>query len=407
MTLDDQRVRGNGASILANDNAWSHQSRTILALAGLPEIFYSARLSGLARLAVLLLTATGTVTLKPVYPLDELAARVQGEVRGDGRVSITGIAPLAEAESGELSFYADEKYRKELARTHASAIITESPLKLSIPQVIHPDPALAVNALLELFFPRTPLNGQSRRAEIAPDAEVSSDAGIGPFVVIGPQATVGPGSQLHAGVVIGASATIGANCVLAANVVVGERCRLGDRVRIHAGAVIGSDGFGYARRGTRFEKLRHCGIVVLEDDVEIGANATIDRATLGCTVLRRGVKLDNLVHIGHNVEIGEDSIMAAQGGVSGSTQIGRRVMMGGQVGMVDHLTVGDDAVLIAQSGVIGNVAPGTMVSGYPARPHRQVLKAQAALRRLDRLQQRVRELEQRMNGDESHTPSDD
>jgi UDP-3-O-[3-hydroxymyristoyl] glucosamine N-acyltransferase len=180
------------------------------------------------------------------------------------------------------------------------------------------------------------------------------------------------------------------------NVVIRERAVIGSRVILHPGAVIGADGFGYAKREGRYIKVRHVGIVVIEDDVEIGANATVDRGTMGQTWIKRGVKLDNLVHIAHNVEVGEDTVMAAQCGISGSTVIGNRVMMGGQVGMVDHLHIGDEALLIAQSGVIGDIPSRAKVSGYPARSHREVLRAQAEMRGLGRLRDRVKELEKQI-----------
>jgi UDP-3-O-[3-hydroxymyristoyl] glucosamine N-acyltransferase len=218
-----------------------------------------------------------------------------------------------------------------------------------------------------------------------------------PFAYIGEGSSIGERTTIHPGVQIEADVQLGEDCLIWPNVVIRQGSRIGSRVIIHPGAVIGADGFGYARRDSKFIKLRHVGIVVIEDDVEIGANATVDRGTIGRTLIRRGVKLDNLVHIAHNVQVGEDSVMAAQTGISGSTVIGNRVMMGGQVGLVDHLKIGDDAVFIAQSGVIGDIPPHAKVSGYPARPHRDVLRAQAELRSLGRLRKKVKELEKKLS----------
>jgi UDP-3-O-[3-hydroxymyristoyl] glucosamine N-acyltransferase len=253
---------------------------------------------------------------------------------------------------------------------------------------------LALVTLVDLFHPPSaPAAGVHRLAQVSGSAHLAEDVSVGPFVFVGERVRIGRGTVLHPGVYLGDDVTVGEDGVIWTNAVIREGCRLGDRVLIHPGAVLGADGFGFARREGRFLKIRHVGIVVIEDDVEIGANATIDRGTLGTTTVRRGVKIDNLVHIAHNVEVGEDSAMAAQVGISGSTLVGRRVLMGGQVGMVDHLTIGDDAVLVAQSGVIGNVPPGAMLSGYPARPHREVLKTTAALRGLEKIKKRLRELE--------------
>jgi len=333
------------------------------------------------------------------YKLDELARHVDGRVEGDGSFVVTGLSSLADAGPTELSFYASPKYAPLLAQTRAGALLTAQTLPGVEHQILVADPFLSMNRLLDLFYPPSP---GAAAPPVDPGSRVAASARLAEGVRVMPSAYVGEGSAigartvLYPGAYVGRQVQIGEDSVLWPNAAVLDGCLLGSRVILHAGAVVGADGFGYAKRDGRYIKIRHVGIVVIEDDVEIGANAAIDRATLGRTVIHRGAKIDNLVHIGHNVEVGEDTVMAAQCGISGSTVIGKRVMMGGQVGLVDHLRVGDDAILIAQSGVIGDIPPGTVVSGYPARPHREVLRSQAELRSLGRLRAEMRELGRRL-----------
>ncbi|HXV61608.1 MAG TPA: UDP-3-O-(3-hydroxymyristoyl)glucosamine N-acyltransferase [Vicinamibacteria bacterium] len=329
------------------------------------------------------------------FRLDALCARLHGELVGDGAIEITGLSSLADAGPGDLSLFADPRYRKELANTKASAIVARERIPHPpIAQVLVKDPLLALIDLVELFHQPTSFgSGVHALASVSPSTRLGEGVTVGPFAVIGEDVTIGARTVVHPGAYLGPSVSVGDDSLIWTNAVIRDGCRLGDRVIIHPGAVIGADGFGFARRDGKFHKIRHVGIVVIEDDVEIGANATIDRATLGQTRIERGVKIDNLVHIAHNVHIGEDSAMAAQVGISGSTVVGKRVLMGGQSGLVDHLTIGEDAVLIAQSGVIGDVPAGATVSGYPARHHREVLKSTAELRGLEKLRKRVRELE--------------
>jgi UDP-3-O-[3-hydroxymyristoyl] glucosamine N-acyltransferase len=332
------------------------------------------------------------------FTVDELAGRIGGDVLGDGSVRLRGLASLKDAGPTDLSLFADRRYEDELRATRAGALVTRGRIEgVSVPQILHADPFVALAALVEIFVPRcSPPPGVHSLAFVSQTARISESASVLPFAHVGDRVSIGARTIVHPGVFLGEGVAIGEDCTLWPNVVVREGCRLGNRVVVHPGAAIGADGFGFARREGKFLKIRHVGTVVIEDDVEIGANAAIDRGTLGSTILRRGVKIDNLVHVAHNVEVGEDSAMAAQVGISGSTVVGKRVLMGGQVGVVDHLQIGDDAILIAQSGVIGDVPSRAMVSGYPARPHREVLKAAAETRSLERLRRRVRKLEERL-----------
>ncbi len=335
------------------------------------------------------------------FRVDELAKQVGGSLIGDGSVEISGVASLADAGPQDLSFFASDKYSDALAKTGAGALLTAKQVPtLTIPQIVLPDPFLGINGLIDLFHPpdrAKPPTGVDPQAKVVDSVRIGEGSSIGPFVFVGDGTSIGARTVIHSGAYIGAEVRLGDEVVVWPNVVIREGSVIGSHVTIHSGAVIGADGFGFARRNGSFIKLRHVGIVIIEDDVEIGANATIDRANFGRTLIRRGVRLDNLVHIGHNVEIGEDTVMAAQCGVSGSTVIGRRVMMGGQVGMVDHIKIGDDSIFIAQSGVIGDVPAQAKVSGYPARSHREVLRAQAEMRGLSRLRAKLRAIEEKLS----------
>jgi UDP-3-O-[3-hydroxymyristoyl] glucosamine N-acyltransferase len=334
------------------------------------------------------------------FRLDEIARKVDGKIVGDANLEITGLASLGDAGPKDLSFYAGTRYTAQLSQTRAGAVlITEHHPDLDISQILVADPFLAVNLLMDELYPPAESDlpvGIHSLAAVHESARIGEDVRVMPFAHIGRDTKVGSRTTVHTGAKIGAGVHLGEDCVIWPNVVIRERTQIGSRVIIHPGAVIGADGFGYAKREGRYIKVHHVGIVVIEDDVEIGANATVDRGTMGRTWIKRGVKLDNLVHIAHNVEVGEDTVMAAQCGVSGSTVIGNRVMAGGQVGMVDHLHIGDEALLIAQSGIIGDIPSRAKVSGYPARSHREVLRAQAEMRALGRLRDRVRELEKRV-----------
>ncbi len=354
--------------------------------------------------------------------LAELAARLRARLAGDGSVRIRGVAGLREAGPGQLSFLANPRYAELVAQTRASAVILpESFPATGIPALYTPEPYLAFVEALEIFdqsVPETVPPGIDATAAIDPSALVDPTASIGPFVVVGPAARIGAGSRIMAGCYVGPEVRVGSACFLHPHVVLRRQTELGDRVIIHAGAVLGDDGFGFAPDGEAYRKIPQLGRVVVEDEVEIGANTTIDRGTTGVTRIGRGSKIDNLVMIAHNVEIGPDTIICAQAGLSGSARVGRHVTLGGQAGVTGHIAIGDHARVGAQSGVTRAIPAGETWSGYPAQPHRQASRAYAALRdlaaalrELRRLEERVRALENRPGGDsederngESSTP---
>jgi UDP-3-O-[3-hydroxymyristoyl] glucosamine N-acyltransferase len=259
------------------------------------------------------------------------------------------------------------------------------------------DPYAAMMRTLLLFDPGLPEIpvGVHPTAVVAPDARLADGVGIGPYVVVESAAEIGRGSRIAAGGYVGQGARLGEACHLYPRVYVGRQCILGSRVVIHAGTVIGSDGFGYAPIEGRFHKIPQIGIVEIADDVEIGANACIDRATFGKTSIGRGTKIDNLVQIAHNVALAEDGVIAALCGIAGSTRLGRGIRIGGQVGVTGHVRVGDGVSIAARAGVIGDLPDGASVFGFPARPHREALRAEATLRKLPDLLKRVRGLEAR------------
>ncbi len=331
--------------------------------------------------------------------LETVAKAIDGEIIGDGSIEITGVAGIREAREGELTFLANPRYEPYLEQTRASAVIVAENHRTTAKTLIrNSNPYLAFLKAVCLFRgeERRPDPGTHPTAVIAADAVVDPTAWIGPHVVIEPGASIGADVLIHAGGYVGAGAAVGAGSCLYPRVTVGEGCRLGERVIVHSGAVIGSDGFGFVRDGDRYRKVPQIGNVLVEDDVEIGANVTIDRAAMGSTRIGRGSKIDNLVQIGHNVHIGEHCIIVAQVGISGSTKVGDNAMLAGQVGVVGHIEIGAGAQIGAKSGVSKSVKPGEKVFGYPALPVAQAMRIEAVNRHLPELAQSVRALRRRI-----------
>jgi UDP-3-O-[3-hydroxymyristoyl] glucosamine N-acyltransferase len=337
--------------------------------------------------------------------LSELARLVGGKVVGNDRVEIKKVASIEEAGPGDITFVAHPRYRHYLATSKASAVIVGSELAADAAAASGrnflqvSEPYLAFAKILWLFQTPRHYDGRiSPHADIEPQAVLEEGVTVFPHAYVGAGAKVRRGTVLFPGVFLGEGVEVGEYCVLHAQVVVREGCRLGNRVILHPGVVIGSDGFGYAASGKERIKIPQVGIVVVEDDVEIGANTTVDRATLGKTVIGRGSKIDNLVQIAHNVVVGEHSVIAAQVGVAGSTRIGNEVVLAGQVGIVNHVEIGDKAVIGPQSGIPQSVPPGAVLSGgIAAAPHRQWLKVMTLLPQLPELWNAVRGLERKVS----------
>ncbi len=336
----------------------------------------------------------------------DIAALVGGTVTGDETAVICGIRPIEEAGPGELSFVAQAKYLKTLATTGASAILVPPGTVAEEKNLIAvADPYAAFAKLMQVFYPmdhgRT---GISADAYIEDGADVSPEATLFPRAYVSAGATIARGAVIYPGVFIGRNVTVGEDAILYANVSVYAGCVIGRRVILHSGVVIGADGFGFATPGADNAKIPQIGIVQIDDDVELGANTTVDRATMGKTWIQRNVKIDNLVQVAHNVVIGENSAIAAQTGISGSTKIGKSVMIGGQVGIVGHITIGDGVMIGASSGIHKNIAPGQLVAGAPFLPYKEALKVESCKVKLPemrvKLQQlikQVRELEAKIN----------
>ena len=330
--------------------------------------------------------------------LRDLAASLGCAVRGDGGVEVRRVAGIDESGPGDLTFLANSRYLPRLATTRASAVILAPEVETPLPSVLSPEPYLAYARAAALLHPcARPAPGVHPSAQVHPSAVLGEDVHVGALAVVGPRVQVGARTVIHAHVVLYADVTVGRDCLLHSAVQVREGCRLGDRVTVQNGAVIGGDGFGFARRRDgAYEKIPQVGIVVIEDDVEIGALSAIDRASMGETRVGRGTKIDNLVQVGHSVRIGEDTVVAGQVGIAGSTKIGSKVILAGQVGVAGHLEVGDGVTATAQTGIPASVEPGAIVSGYPAIENRSWLKASAVFVKLPELQRRLRELERRL-----------
>ena len=336
--------------------------------------------------------------------LQDLAGRLDCRLEGDGTIDIHRVTTLEDAGAGDVTFFANPKYIAEMRNTRASAVILgerDETAPCAMLRARHP--YLAFAHAVALFAPRDAHPaGVHRLVDVAPDAIVSPDASIGAFVSIGAQAIVGPRSIVYPHVTIGPGARIGEDCVVHARASIRERVVLGNRVVVQDGAVIGSDGFGFARTPDgAHQKIPQIGAVVVEDDVEIGANTTIDRPAVGETRICAGTKIDNLVQVAHGVRIGRRVLLAAQVGIAGSTILDDNVTLAGQVGVAGHLTLGKGVIATAQSGIPNSVEEGSFISGYPAIPNRDWLKASAIFRRLPELKKAVADLHRRLEEIES------
>jgi UDP-3-O-[3-hydroxymyristoyl] glucosamine N-acyltransferase len=330
--------------------------------------------------------------------LSALAELVGAQLVGDGTRVVSGVAPIGDAEADQITFLANPRYREALSASKAGAVIINQAVpNLSMTQLVMADPYFGYAQVMGRFYvqPRQ-VEGISVDARV--DAEqVGTDPDIGPFVTVASGTTLGDRVTLRPGVRIGANCRIGDDVVLHDNVVIYHDCEIGDRVTLHAGTVVGSDGFGYATHAGVHHKIPHVGKVVIEADVELGANCTVDRGVMGDTVIGAGSKLDNLVQVAHNVRMGRGCLMASQSGVSGSTKLGNYVVIGGQVGIGGHLEIGEQSMIGGKAGVTKNLEGKQMYSGFPAAPHRAYLKGQAELSKIPALREKIKHLVNRLD----------
>jgi UDP-3-O-[3-hydroxymyristoyl] glucosamine N-acyltransferase len=340
--------------------------------------------------------------------LRELAERLGCRLEGDGTIDIMRVAGLESAGPGDISFFSNARYLPALRATRASAVILADDAPPAPSAMLRADnPYLAFARALDILMPtQRPAPGIHPSAVVSPSARVGSGVSIGPFAVIEDNASLGAGVVVHAHAVIGRGAAIGADSVLHARVSVREGCTLGARVVVQDGAVIGSDGFGFVTDAAgKHHKIPQRAVVVIEDDVEVGANTAIDRPAVGETRIGRGTKIDNLVQIAHGVRVGEHTLLAAQVGIAGSTTIGSHVVLAGQVGVAGHLTIGDRVKATAQTGIPNSIEAGAFVSGYPAIDNRDWLKSSAVFRRLPELKKQLHDLLQRLEALEARLGS--
>jgi UDP-3-O-[3-hydroxymyristoyl] glucosamine N-acyltransferase len=337
----------------------------------------------------------------PEYSLERLAEIAQGQLAGAGDTMIRGVADLESAGPEDISYCVNRAYLTAAAKSRAGALIVPADSEaMERPVIRVANPYWSFAQVLELFRPAAPEReaGVSPLAYVAPTARIAEDAVVRPFAVVEEGAVVGPRTVVESGVHIGHEARVGADCMLAPHVVIMPRCVLGNRVLVHANSVIGSDGYGYATHQGKHFKIPQIGIVVIEDDVELGANVTIDRATMGRTVVGRGTKIDNLVQIGHNCEIGPDCLIVSQSGLSGSTRVGAGVRFAGQSGTVGHVSIGEHSTIAARGVVTKDLPARSFVSGFPARPHTEEKRIQVAMARLPELIKRLRAVEGKVGG---------
>lgn len=323
---------------------------------------------------------------------------VNGTVLGDPETEITGVSGIKEARNGDITFISSPKLIKDLRSSKASSVIVKEPVEgLNITQIKVTNPYYAFAKAIECFYPKAPQSPEiSDKAFIAKDVVLGKNVTVSPFASLADGVSIGDETVILPGVYIGERSKLGSQCLIYPNVVIREGVSIGDRVIIHSGTVIGSDGFGYVIENGIHYKIPQVGGVMIEDDVEIGSNVSIDRATLGNTIIGKGTKIDNLAQIAHNVTIGENSLIISQAGIAGSSKIGDFVIIGGQVGVADHTTVESETIVVAQSGIYGHVAKG-VYSGTFALPHRDWLRSQALFAKLPELNKKIKDLEDRLN----------
>ncbi len=333
--------------------------------------------------------------------LKEIAEVLNCRVIGDAEVEVTGVAPIESAQSGQITFLSNRKYKRFLATTHASAIILEDendlpPAKLGL---VSPAPYLSFAKAMILFHPATRQEtGIASSAIISPTAIIGHNVSVGAFSVIGDNVTIGNNVSILSHCAVYPSARIGDNVLIHSHSIVREGCVIGDRAILQNHVVVGGDGFGYAKQpDNSWLKIPQAGMVIIEEDVEIGAGSTIDRAAVGATIVGKGTKIDNLVQIGHGSAIGKNTLLCAQVGLAGSTRVGNEVILSGQVGAAGHLEIGDRVIATAQTGIPSSVAPGKIISGYPALDNRDWLKSSALFAQLPKLQREIRELKERLS----------
>ena len=330
--------------------------------------------------------------------LKDIVQAIGGKLIGDEKIVIKGVNSLNDAGTEDISFFTNPRYKKNLAATKAAAVVlSEKNNTYKGAQIITPRAKLAYTKVAKLFaHPLPEFCGISGQATIRESSRIGNNTSIYPSVYVGEKAEIGENVSLFPGVFIGNRVKIGDRTVIHPNVTILQDCLIGSDVIIHSGTVIGSDGFGFVRDGSTSVKIPQIGIVQIDDHVEIGANNCIDRASLGVTWIKRGVKTDNLVQIAHNVLIGEDTILVSQAGVAGSVRIGRGVIIGGQAGISDHLEIGDGVMIGSQSGVAKNIPAEDVVSGTPTMPHRLWLKISRLITRLPHFNERIRNFEKRI-----------
>ena len=330
--------------------------------------------------------------------IEQIASFTKGTRIGAPDLVISGVSGIHEAGPGDLSFIADPAAVKNGLSTRATALLVPRHIEhLSCAQIVVAHPALAMAQVVEEFFaPKRRALGLLHPIHRGNDVTIGNGVSVWPFVTLCDRASIGHRTTLYPNVFIGEGSAIGEDCVIHPNVTIREGVTIGNRVTIHAGTVVGSDGFGYLQAGGRHHKIPQVGTVVIEDDVELGANVAVDRATFGRTIIRKGTKVDNLVQIAHNVEIGEHNILVSQVGIAGSSKTGHHVIVGGQAGISDHVTIGDLAMIAARTALYRNVPAKEVVAGSPAQPRMEWLKSMAIVAKLPELRQQIREMEERL-----------